>query len=343
MNIIDETIKLLSKYEETITKRNSVIITDEQNEFFKNSKIRDNEGNLLVVYHGTDKDFTIFDKTKIKTGSAGGDGFYFTPNKNDAGGYAGSKGIVYSCFLNITNPFIYEYGETFYNNTIIPLYKEAQSKGITFEEYLQNKGYDGIILTNYSKEDIYIAFEPNQIKSIYNKCPTNSDNINETKSLNEKFDLEYGDYERPPYNDGALQRAIDNNTPKEDYYGSVNIDAFCKGYPACGFVIEDLDNAYDYDGGRSLREWKYYLNKAEFGELPTRVTIYRAVPKSVKDNKIHNGDWVAITYQYAQMHAEGRYTDGYKILRAETTTDKLWFDGNNICEFGLDDTPIRWK
>ena len=133
MNIIDETIKLLSKYEETITKRNSVIITDEQNEFFKNSKIRDNEGNLLVVYHGTDKDFTIFDKTKIKTGSAGGDGFYFTPNKNDAGGYAGSKGIVYSCFLNITNPFIYEYGETFYNNTIIPLYKEAQSKGITFE------------------------------------------------------------------------------------------------------------------------------------------------------------------------------------------------------------------
>jgi hypothetical protein len=43
------------------------------------------------------------------------------------------------------------------------------------------------------------------------------------------------------------------------------------------------------------------------------------------------------------MHAEGRYTDSYKILKAETTTDKLWFDGNNICEFGLDDKPINWN
>lgn len=36
------------------------ILTKEQEEFFKNSKIRDNNNNLLVVYHGSDKKFDIF-------------------------------------------------------------------------------------------------------------------------------------------------------------------------------------------------------------------------------------------------------------------------------------------
>lgn len=36
----------------------------EQENFFEKSKIRDDNGNLLVVYHGTDEDFTVFDKTK---------------------------------------------------------------------------------------------------------------------------------------------------------------------------------------------------------------------------------------------------------------------------------------
>lgn len=33
-------------------------------EYFKDSKVRDEDGNLLVMYHGTDSDFTVFDKTK---------------------------------------------------------------------------------------------------------------------------------------------------------------------------------------------------------------------------------------------------------------------------------------
>lgn len=324
-------------------------LSKQQIEYFKNSKVVDANNNLKVMYHGSyEPKFDIFDKKYLGTSTNAKSaklGFFFTDDRGLASQYArrSATGNLFEVYLNITKPII----------------KDFNGENVNADKELVNlinsalcSNNDGVIALNlkdgFTVNNQYIVFEPNQIKSIDNRKPTNHDNINEAVTeafikLSEDFNLGYGDYERPPYNDGALQRAIDNNTPKEDYYGSVNIDAFCKGYPACGFVIEDLDNAYDYDGGRSLREWKYYLNKAKFGELPTRVTIYRAVPKSVKDNKIHNGDWVAITYQYAQMHAEGRYTDGYKILRAETTTDKLWFDGNNICEFGLDDTPIRWK
>ena len=37
------------------------MLTEQQAEYFKNSKVRDTDGNLLVVYHGTDAEFTVFD------------------------------------------------------------------------------------------------------------------------------------------------------------------------------------------------------------------------------------------------------------------------------------------
>ena len=161
--------------------------------------------------------------------------------------------------------------------------------------------------------------------------------------IREDFNLEYGDYERPPYNDGDLQRAIDNNVPKEDYYGSVNIDAFCKGWPAGGCVWEDVINAYDYDNGESLYIWKSIKNFKEITDRPKSVRIYRTVPNSVKDDKIHNGDWITLSKRYAQEHGDLRYTNNYHILTDITTTDKIWWSGDHICEFGLDDKPINWN
>ena len=43
-------------------------LSPDQQEYFKDSKVRDEDGNLLVVYHGTDADFTVFDKTKGRSG-----------------------------------------------------------------------------------------------------------------------------------------------------------------------------------------------------------------------------------------------------------------------------------
>ena len=37
-------------------------LTSQQQEYFKESKVRDEDGNLRVVYHGTDQNFTVFDR-----------------------------------------------------------------------------------------------------------------------------------------------------------------------------------------------------------------------------------------------------------------------------------------
>ena len=54
-------------------------LTPEQVEFFKNSKVRDSQGRLLVCYHGSDADkFNVFDHNFIGDDNKSGYGFYFT-------------------------------------------------------------------------------------------------------------------------------------------------------------------------------------------------------------------------------------------------------------------------
>jgi len=74
-----------------------------QQEYFKDSKIRDDEGRLQVVYHGTEADFTVFD-TSIqggKNGEAEGFGIYITPSKAVTEHYGGRQMEMYA---NITKP-----------------------------------------------------------------------------------------------------------------------------------------------------------------------------------------------------------------------------------------------
>lgn len=52
-------------------------LSESQNEYFKDSKVRDENGNLMVMYHGTPSgNFTVFR-----------DGSYFTANKEYASVY----------------------------------------------------------------------------------------------------------------------------------------------------------------------------------------------------------------------------------------------------------------
>ena len=43
-------------------------LSKEQQEYFKDSKVVNDEGNLLTVYHASENNFTVFDKSKIRTG-----------------------------------------------------------------------------------------------------------------------------------------------------------------------------------------------------------------------------------------------------------------------------------
>lgn len=139
-------------------------LTKAQIEFFKDSKVRDEDGNLRVVYHGSEADFTVFDRTKARA-NMDIQGSFFSPWDIDAGGYGGN---VRSFYLNIKNPASESMGYKALNK-----FKGQNGAGIKAREYLESLGYDGV---NNGDEE-YIAFYPEQIKLITNTNPTDSDDV----------------------------------------------------------------------------------------------------------------------------------------------------------------------
>lgn len=201
---LNEDVELSNEYDNEKNK-----LTKEQIEFFKYSKIRDSQDRLLVCYHGTPNEFDIFDNSKSLKGILEG-GLYFTSNKQTGSAY-GEKGRVLSVYLNITGYLdLTNYSKDYIQDVIehIPedqlklgdKYNVDRTSGFYFVNlanmvYKHNRsyktacdviegwGYDGV----KQDDETYIAFHSNQIKSISNQSPTDSDNINESLS---KIDIE---------------------------------------------------------------------------------------------------------------------------------------------------------
>ena len=166
-------------------------LSPQQTNYFKDSKVRDKNGNLLVVYHGTkNNDFNVFDMSKSKSTGLLGKGFYFTKSKTEAASrYSSKNGRVITAYLNLTNPLevdlvhkssvINKLGD-YYRGTFdldSYLYNAKYKDGVDTQKLLQEirkQGYDGI----FNKEKgYYVAFDSNQIKETTNLNPTISDDI----------------------------------------------------------------------------------------------------------------------------------------------------------------------
>ena len=149
-------------------------LTQQQAEYFKNSKVRDEDGNLLKVYHGTSENFTVFDKTK---GRANMDiqGMFFSPRELDAKDYGGNVNAYY---INITNPASEQMGYK-----ALRKFQGQNNAGVKAREYLESLGYDGV---NNGDEE-YIAFNSNQIKLADNLIPSENEDIRFSRDVNYSY------------------------------------------------------------------------------------------------------------------------------------------------------------
>jgi len=158
---------------------NNKIISNQFSKWFNNSKVVDNKGNPLVLYHGTNTDFKSFDDVKKGSGNdpgLRGKGFYFTDNIKTSQNYGE---VIKKVYLKIENPF---YLLSYTLDEITDLLeidssllqergRETQHHSISvyspfsgiFSGSIREKGFDGII---HGQE--FIVFDPNQIKSIKN-------------------------------------------------------------------------------------------------------------------------------------------------------------------------------
>ena len=81
------------------------------------------------------------------------------------------------------------------------------------------------------------------------------------------------------------------------------------------------------------------------------ITMYRSVPSSVKEGKFRNGDWITPSRKYAEDNAELHgWGKDYRVIEQEVPVDEVWFDGNDIAEWGygreedyVNDTDFAYK
>lgn len=116
-------------------------------------------------------------------------------------------------------------------------------------------------------------------------------------------------------------------------------------------TLDDATDVFGDDIYNSAVSWRYFghggdsttLDKqsaeiiAGFQNKPDAdVTIYRAVPKGVKD--INPGDWVTINKAYAREHGERHVVDDattdFEIVEKTVKASEITTDGNSIHEWG---------
>lgn len=157
----------------------------------QSSKVVDENGEPLLVYHNSPNEFKAFDKSKIasNTSDIGGSqdnvlGFFFTDNQKKLSSGQGFYKLgtnLYSVFLNIRNPDTDVYDrvddkpilqDPELNEPIFPNYVEEfkleKEKGV-------KKGKDGAI-KKWAQQTFFIAYEPNQIKSVLNQGTFSKEN-----------------------------------------------------------------------------------------------------------------------------------------------------------------------
>ena len=183
-------------------------------EAFKDSVIRDDDGNLLKVYHGRVSKFNVFDRKFAAIESDLGKGFYFSSQEDD----------VDSNYANNEGPDL--------TNKIARLAERIEAE--------QDIDYDE---AEKKAREQYIKSEPNTVEAYLNvKNPAIISNDNDGTYLeyNENYDEETDDYGDP---EGSLVDFVEAlESAAEDYesFRPVNF------WEALGESI--------YDGGISLKD-----------------------------------------------------------------------------------------
>lgn len=166
-------------------------LSPEQETFFKDSKIRDKNGNLKTVYHGTDAEFDVFNPNNTSSNKWGA-GNYLAFDENAGKNYGKN---VKEMYANITSPISDKQKTISFDqydalhrrvNDGEPAYREDYDMydndmdllwDITdngqWKKYAQDikdtTGKDGVIM-----DDMAITFSPNQTKYTNNLNPTDS-------------------------------------------------------------------------------------------------------------------------------------------------------------------------
>ena len=169
------------------------------------SKVIDENGEPLVVYHGTDVDFTKFNS---KSGV-----YWFTDDELGANS-EGTKLI--NTYLSIKKPYFWSVGD-----------REPDAAGV--KEKLTSNGYDGVIAPSNIGNVDYITFEPNQIKSATGNTGAFSTKNNDIRYSVQPVDNIFEMRRQPLFDSSVfLDKLITAKEAAANFYSDVKSEGYRK-------------------------------------------------------------------------------------------------------------------
>ena len=141
---------------------------------------------------------------------------------------------------------------------------------------------------------------------------------------------------KAPYGNGYFltkeerKEAFEN----DEFEGDTNLDDYINS----GIDPKNLDlltNDNNYRQNDDARKEAIENLRNVIRNKRQTITMYRSVPSSVKEGSFRNGDWVTPSRAYALENARIHgWGNQYRIIEQEVPISDVWFDGNDIAEFG---------
>ena len=133
--------------------------------------------------------------------------------------------------------------------------------------------------------------------------------------------------------DEARRNAVGESSPE------LNVEDMAAGYnnqPEDIFVHPDKYSQGLPTSKESGKAIQTAIDDIRNGKKDVKIKVYRAVPASLKEGKLRNGDWVSPSKKYAEMHGNSRLEGKYRIIEDEVPAGDLWWDSNDVNEWGYD-------
>lgn len=313
-------------------------LTEAQQRYFADSQVRDEDGNLIPVYHRTDGDFTVFQRGKLggATLSNAADaglaatslvGHWFSDH--DLGDLIG-KNVVKS-YLNIQNPYETdllslaqeisgfssnpEMMQAHFENGQYNMVRKAAAE---FTAWLRSEGYDGLKVNDQENGGVsYVVLDSRQAKLTTNQNPTGARDIrysSRTASDSEYLNLA----QNPEENREALSRMVEN-AAREAVYTRLFFHGSKKGG---GFTV--------------FRDWQYFTENREYAKRYAN----RENPGSLYETyvKMENPFDTRIP-EVRELFEQARLEYGMGELQENGLPD--WTDGYDIADY-IDENDLPY-
>ena len=112
-------------------------------------------------------------------------------------------------------------------------------------------------------------------------------------------------------------------------YKDAGIDISNLGWSLTSPVAQRMGNKYTRESIKNLAD--------AVNSDSRKIKVYRAVDADIKEDSIRNGDWVTPSRAYAEHHIRLQDWKEGRIIEQEVDIDDIWWDGNDINEWGYND------